>query len=285
MTGARNILLSALLSVLPLAAFADEASNCIPVSTKYEADAAYTAGEKLGFVIHYKFGLINSDIGTAGVTLDTVRVGGRKCFVTRVTGATSKFFDRIFKVREDFSSWFTCDGLQPVRFTRDTHEGGYTAQDDYHYMWDASPSPYIDATIYTTSFGTTKQMQLPLKPCTFDLPALFFYARNIDMSRVKVNVKYPMTFAIDDDIFDVYFIYRGKVTKKVKGLGTIRCMRFGAKLLEGAVFKGDEDLDIYISDDGNRLPVLFGAPIWVGEVEGRMTSYSGLKYPFSAKVK
>lgn len=254
--------------------------NCVPVYAKTEKEVAFVAGEEMSFVMHYHFGIINSDIGTADITLDTLHTGGKKAFHCRVSGRTTRFYDCFFKVREDFNSWFTCDGLVPLRFTRDTYEGKYVARNDYSYIWNAS-EPYIDASIFTSSQGDLIR-KLPLKPCTFDLPALFFYARNIDMTRVKPNVKYPMTFAIDDDIYDVYFIYKGKCTVDVKGLGRVKCLKFAAKLLEGAIFKGDNDLDIYISDDLNRLPVLFGAAIRVGDVEGRMVSCSGLKYPFSA---
>jgi len=257
--------------------------GCVPVFTRNGENAVYMAGEKLDFALHYKFGIINSDIGVANITLDTTTVDGRKVFHTRVYGKTISIYDRFFRVREDFNSYYTFDGLKPVLFTRDTHEGAYVATDTYRYIWD-SEEPYIDAEVFTSTLGEKKLFKLPLKECTFDLPALFFFARNIDMSKVRPNVKYPMTFAIDEEVYDVYFIYRGKTTVKVKGLGKVRCLKFAAKLLEGQVFGSEADLDIYISDDMNRLPVLFGAPIRVGEVEGRLTGYEGLKYPFSSLV-
>lgn len=279
----RSILLAGILATFPIALGAFSGSNCVPVYTTAFSDVAFVPGEDMGFVLHYRFGLINSDIGTARVCLDTLSLRGVKCFHTQVTGQTRKAFDRFFKVRENFNSYFTCDGMMPLRFTRDTYEGGYHAWNEYSYIWDA-PSPYIDAQVFTTSLGTTKALQIPLKGCTFDLPSLFFFARNIDMTRVKPDVKYPMTFAIDDEVYDVYFIYKGRKVKKVKGLGTIRCLEFAAQLLKGEVFRGDHDMTIYISDDLNRLPVLFGAPILVGNVEGRMTDVKGLKYPFSSKI-
>jgi hypothetical protein len=41
---------------------------------------------------------------------------------------------------------------------------------------------------------------------------------------------------------------------------------------------------IWISDDENRVPVYFEAPILVGTASGRMSGCSGLKYPFSALI-
>lgn len=272
-----------LLTLLSATTIAVADSNCVPVFTRYGNEVVYQVGERMDFVLHYHFAFINSDIGTATVTLDTTTLAGEKNFHCRVAGSTTKGFDRIFKVREDFQSWFSYDDLIPRRFTRDTREGSYVARNEFSYMWNDA-EPYIDAQIYSTSIGYEKVVKIPLKPCTFDLPSLFFFARNIDMRRVALNVKYPMTFVIDDDVYDVYFVYRGRCVKEVKGLGTIKCLHFGAKLLEGGVFKGDNELEVYISDDRNRLPVLFGAPIHVGDVEGRMTSVSGLKYPFTAKM-
>lgn len=270
---------------LPLSLMGGTDGNCIPVRNACGDEAAYKAGERLDFILHYTFGMVDSDIGTASITLDTLGpLNGRKAFHCRVAGKTTPLFDHFFKVREDFNSYFSYDGLVPLRFTRDTHEGSYTARNDYSYVWDAD-EPYIDATVFTTYLGEDKHMQIPLKNCTFDLPSLFFFARNIDMSRIRPGVRYPMTFAIDEEVFDVTFTYVGKATPKVYGLGTVKCLKFTADLLKGNVFSGKGELLLYISDDGNRLPVLFSAPLRVGDVEGRMTACSGLKYPFSALVK
>lgn len=258
--------------------------GCIPVRSVAEESLAFGSGEKLKFTMHYEWGAIDSDVGWASVTLDTVRFNGRKAFHCCVSGRTTRLFDLFFKVREEFHSWFETDGLRPLRFTRDTREGRYEARNQYSYMWDGADSAYIAADVYTSSVGQ-KSVRLPLNACTYDLPALFYLARNMDFSKVSPDVKYPMTFAIDDEVYNVYFIWRGREVKKVKGFGTVRTIRFSAKLLSGNVFTGDEDLSVWISDDENRIPVLFEAPILVGTASGRLEECSGLKHPFTSFVK
>ena len=258
-------------------------TSCVPVRTTAEEELAFRAGERMDFILHYKWGSINTDVGNASVTLDSLDFNGEKAFRCSVSGKTNRFFDFFFKVREDFSSWFSRDGLRPLKFTRDTHEGGYEARNTYLYRWDAA-EPYIAADVYTSKMGQ-KSMELPLTPCTYDLPALFFFARNMDIENVEPGKRYPMTFAIDDEIFNVYFILYGRETIKVKGLGTVKTIKFAAKLLAGEVFNGEEDMFIWISDDENRLPVYFEAPLLVGAAAGRMVGYDGLKYPFTSLVK
>ena len=258
-------------------------TSCVPVRTTSEEELAFRSGERMDFILHYKWGSINTDVGTATVTLDSLTFNGQKAFRCTASGRTKKFFDVFFKVRENFSSWFTREGMRPLKFTRDTYEGGYEARNTYLYKWDAA-EPYIAADVYTSKMGQ-KSLQLPLTPCTYDLPALFFFARNMDVENVEPGKRYPMTFAIDEEIYNVYFILHGRETIQVKGLGTVNTIRFAAKLLEGEVFKGEEDMTIWVSDDENRLPVYFEAPLRVGVAAGRMSGYGGLKSPFTSLVK
>lgn len=255
---------------------------CVPVRSVSEESLAFQHGERMEFVLHYQWGTINTDVATATVELDSLTYNGEKAFRCSAYGKTSRMFDLFFKVREDFDSWFTRDGLKPLKFTRDTYEGGYEAKNTYHYIWDAA-EPYIAADVYSSKRGM-KAITLPLTPCTFDLPSLFFFARNMDFDVVEPGRRYPMTFAIDDDVYNVYFILHGRETRKIPGLGTVRTIKFAAKLLEGEVFKGEEDMLIWVSDDENRLPVYFEAPLLVGVASGRLSGYKGLKHPFDALV-
>ena len=256
---------------------------CVPVRSVSEESLAFQHGEKMEFVLHYQWGTINTDVATATVELDSLTYNGEKAFRCSAYGKTSRMFDLFFKVREDFDSWFARDGLKPLKFTRDTYEGGYEARNTYHYIWDAA-EPYIAADVYSSKRGM-KAITLPLTPCTFDLPSLFFFARNMDFDVVEPGRRYPMTFAIDDDVYNVYFILHGRETRKIPGLGTVKTIKFAAKLLEGEVFKGEEDMLIWVSDDENRLPVYFEAPLLVGVASGRLSGYKGLKHPFDALVK
>lgn len=279
------LLLCTCLAALPLRAQEKsdlKGTSCVPVRSVSEDSLAFQHGERMDFVLHYKWGTINTDVATATVTLDSLTYNGQKAFRCSAYGKTSRMFDLFFKVREDFDSWFTRDGLRPLKFTRDTYEGGYEAKNTYHYIWDAA-EPYIAADVYSSKRGM-KAITLPLTPCTFDLPALFFFARNMDFDVVEPGRRYPMTFAIDDDVYNVYFILHGRETKKIPGLGTVKTIKFAAKLLEGEVFKGEEDMTIWVSDDENRLPVCFEAPLLVGVASGRLSGYKGLKHPFDALV-
>ena len=257
--------------------------NCIPVHSIDKDSLAYKPGEHYKYMMHYSWGALNSDVGWATVDLDTLTMNGQKAFHVNVIGHTAGFYDIFFKVRENFQSWFTIDGLKPLKFYRSSLEGKYRARNLYNYIWDAG-EPYIDADVWSTSRGQRNEM-LPLRECLYDLPTLYYVARNMDFSKVEPGQRYPMTFAIDEDICDVYFIMYGREEKKIKGLGTVDCIKFAAKLLAGTVFTGEADMMIWISNDENRIPVYFEAPLLVGTASGRLIEFSGTKYPVEVKNK
>ena len=258
-------------------------ASCIPVKSLKEDRLAFCAGEKLEYTVRYKWKSLNSDVAKATVTLDSTTLNGVPVFHTTVSGRTAKFYDIFFKVREDFQSWFTRDGIVPVKFERDSREGGYYSVNSYDYRWDGE-EPFIAADL-ETSRKSPWSMEIPLDQCTFDLPALFYMARNMNFSKVKPNIKYPMTFVIDDDVQNVYFIWLGREKRYIKGVGTVKTMKFAAKLIAGEVFTGKSDMCIWISEDENRIPVYFEAPIKVGKVSGRITGWEGLRHPFEALIE
>ena len=258
-------------------------TSCIPVRTVSDSDLAFAHGEQATFVLHYEWGMLDSDVGTATVRLDSLAFNGEKAYRCTMHGSTTRMYDLFFKVREDFQSWFTRDGIRPLKFYRHSQEGDYEAKNMYVYDWNAA-EPVIRADLYTSKVGAST-VDIPLTPCTFDLPTLFYYARNMDFDVIEPGKKHPMTFAIDEEVFNVYFILHGRETVRVPGIGTVRAIKFGAKLLEGEVFKGEADMTIWVSDDDNRLPVLFEAPLLVGTAKGRLSSYANLKYPFDSLIK
>jgi hypothetical protein len=120
---------------------------------------------------------------------------------------------------------------------------------------------------------------------TLDIPALFYRVRTMDVDSVAEGVKYPISFAIDDDVYNFYFILVGKEEKKIRGLGTFNTLKFAVKLVAGSVFTGKDDMFIWVTDDENKVPLLFESPIIVGRVQGRLVEYSNLKGPLTSKIK
>ena len=240
-------------------------------------DLPYIDGESLTYVVTYKWAAINTDVGEAVTNLSY----SDGMFHSVITGKTYKFYDIIFKVREHFESKFYDDPVRPHYFYRKTQEGRYRIQNTFHFDRDtniirATVQKYDRVPVDTLLTGTGN---------TLDIPALFYRVRTMDVDSVAEGVKYPISFAIDDDVYNFYFILVGKEEKKIRGLGTFNTLKFAVKLVAGSVFTGKDDMFIWVTDDENKVPLLFESPIIVGRVQGRLVEYSNLKGPLTSKIK
>jgi hypothetical protein len=72
----------------------------------------------------------------------------------------------------------------------------------------------------------------------------------------------------------------GKETIKLRN-GRYRCMRFQPVVQEGRIFKDNDDLNVWVTDDGNRVPVLAQAKVLVGSIKMELSGYKGLVHPIA----
>lgn len=273
---ARAFRIFILLILFPVLSF----GQCLPVVPELKEKHAFAPSEKLIYVLHYKWLGIRTDVGEVDVTLSRGGILDTLGTLRAVAqGKTYKFWDAFFKVRDRYESRFFENDITPFYFERDIYEGGYTIEN--YYYWN-NETHQIDASIIKKS-GVIDTI-LPGNECTFDLLTLFYHARNIDFETIDQGKNYPVSFAIDNDIFNIYFRYIGKETVRVPGLGKFRSMKFAAKVVAGEVFTGEEELFVWVSDDYNRIPLLFQAPIIVGSVYGRLSAWENISYPFESKI-
>lgn len=239
-------------------------------------DLPYVDGESLTYVVKYKWGSVDTDVGEAVTSL----TWSDSLFHSVITGKTYRFYDMIFRVREHFESKFRVDPFRPHWFYRNTQEGKYRIKNTFSFNEDNT----IDAEIQKYD-RTPKDTLLQGTGHTFDIPALFYKVRCVDFDSIQVGVKNPISFVIDDDVYNFYYIYLGKEVKKIKGLGTFRTLKFAVRLVAGSVFTGKDDMHIWVTDDENLVPLLIESPIIVGKVQGRLIGWKNLKGPMTSKIK
>ena len=270
-------ILTALLFGLSLSAFA-QGSKCLP--SRADGVDPWVSGEKIVFNISYNWHAVQTDVAKGTLTMKQESLNGESVWHTSMGMQTAPFFDVFFKIREKFDSWFALKGVEPRKFYRDTREGDYHAINDYVYDRKAG---VIHANLeYWDKDKET--LDIPYGDCTYDVTALFYFARRMDFQNMKAGSAQRISIAIDKDIFQVRLTYRGKENKYVRGIGTIAAHKVGISLNKGNVFEGNEDAILWFSDDDNRIPVAFMAPLKVGAMNGRLASYSGLAHDFTALI-
>ena len=244
-------------------------------------NTAFKNDEKLDYEIVYSWGIIWIPAGKITFTLKDGSFNGQPIYQIDATGSSYKGYDWFFKVRDYFRAYVDTATLKPIWALRNTSEGSYTAYENYNFD-DKSNKVYM---AIKTSKKPYHLDTLEMKGCIYDILTAAYHARNIDYSTLKPNEKFPLWTLIDGKVYPIYIRYIGKEVITGANKQKYSCIKLSSKMIEGTVFNANEELQIWITDDKNRIPILCEAKIIVGSVKALFLSAENLKNPFTSKLK
>ncbi len=234
-------------------------------------NTAFSPGEKITLKVYYSVIGLYVDAGTATFTTSLENYNGTPVYHSVGEGWSNSAYDWIFKVRDRYESYYDTATFKPYRFIRNIEEGHYKKHENASFN-------YENKTIVTN----TKVIQS--QECVQDVISAVFYARNIDFDKYKVNDKIYLTLYLDDELHPMYVRYMGRETIKTR-YGKFKAIKFKPLLIKGTMFEGGEKMTVWVSDDGNRLPLRIESEIVVGSVKVDMMGYRNLRYPLTSMVK
>ncbi len=234
---------------------------------KSTKDPVFQAGEQLKYRLRY--GIFTAAEANIRVEETDIKFDNRPVFHLVAEGRTAGAFNVLYKVRNRYDSYIDKIDLAPYLYTEDIHEASYKRTDKARF--------YQDEKKVVANKGTFKG-----DGQTFDVLSAYYFARSIDISQLKQGDKFEMDYFLGDGISKMKIQYVGK--EKVKtSLGSFNCLKFSPSIQPGRVFRKNSKLYLWITDDGNRIPVKAQVEILVGSVTMELISVSGLKFPLLAK--
>jgi hypothetical protein len=241
---------------------------------------AFQPGEKLYYDAYYNWGFIWIHAGDILFSVNSKIYQSKEVYSFDAIGNSRKSYDWMYKVRDRFQSYVSIDSFQPFWFERNTSEGGYKAYEQYTFT--SSGKKIFSAT--ETSKRPYAKDTINCRQCTFDVLSAVYFCRGINFEKYKIDEKIPVNVVIDNSIYSLYLRYKGKETIKTRENKYYKCIKFSALLVEGTIFKGGEDMFIWVTDDGNRVPVLVEAKILIGSVKAYLVKSEGLRNQQTALV-
>ncbi|MDD2292731.1 MAG: DUF3108 domain-containing protein [Bacteroidales bacterium] len=263
----------------------------------------FQSGEDMEIIIHYKWG-VKADIAAIQFTFREIQETGKEPYFHLVaTASTYPFWDSVFKVRDVYESKFSVKDLGPIYFHRDVNEGKYWAKNWYSWSDDQMSLRTVVDKKGRVRRDTTFNEGVVIR----DVVNLFYSVRTLDFEKLQAGEKVYFTVAIDRNVVDLMIRMVGKEQKNIQELGTFNTVKlavgvkarnldhskdeksqfdFGAAVedpKEMSVFYG-EKIYMWFSDDQNRLPLYFSAPVTIGSINGRVSKITGVKYPITSLI-
>jgi len=235
---------------------------------------AFKTGEYFKFRIHY--GVVNAGYATLEVK-DAVK-NNKKVHHVVGNGYTSGMTKFFFKVTDLYESYFDKETGQPYQYVRKIDEGGYTKNQEGFFN-------QANNTVLVKDYKNKKQKTISVTENVQDIMSVFYYLRNhprVDKLKVGESISVDMFF--DDEVtkFKLKFIGREDIVTK---FGTVSTMIFRPYVQAGRVFKEEESLTVWISDDANKVPLRIKASLAVGSLKADLEEYRGLAHAFRIKSK
>ena len=234
---------------------------------------AFQSGEKLTFRGYYNWGFLWVAAGEVKLEVKNESYGDKPAYKIEALGRSLKAFDWFFKLRDTISCYVDTTSLKPFYFDRKTNEGDYKARHEYWFDYEKDQI-----------YSKIRKRQKPIKKDTLenknissDIVSVAYYTRNLDFSKYKKKEKIPLRMLIDNEVHNLYIRYKGIENVKLKSGEIYECLKFSPMLVKGHLFKGGEDMTIWVSNDRNRVPIMVEAKVLIGSVKGLLNSYEGLR--------
>ena len=236
-------------------------------------DPAFGSGEWFKFRIHY--GFVNA--GYATLEVKDANINNEKVYHLIGRGYTTGLSRFFFKVEDLYESYIDRDTFVPYQFVRKIDEGGYTKNQEGFVNVATNRIVVKDY-----KHKTEKTFTIPKN--TQDILSAFYYLRNspvIDKIKPGESIAIDMFFDDETTKFKLKFIGRDDIKTK---FGTVATMIFKPLVQSGRVFKEQESVTVWISDDENRIPLRIQASLAVGSIKADLDAFKGLKNPFKLKL-
>ncbi len=240
-------------------------------SSLYAQEACYPFqdGEEIVYIVYYNWGIVWVPAGEVKFSV-TER---DSTIYFDVIGKSFSSYDNIFKVRDFYSSEVDSKTFLPRTFKRDVEEGKYIRFDSISF--DQKAGKVVEY------FGKTREyarkFEFELEGAVHDMVSIIYQVRSIPIQTMQVEEKIPVSFFFDKELFSVNIKYRGRQTTKIKDIGKVNAFLLQPELIDSYVFSDGDLMDIWVSADNNRIPLMIESPISVGSVKAVLRSAKGLK--------
>lgn len=235
-----------------------------------EPKPAFESGEWLKFRMHYLF--LNASYATLHVK--NAKIENKDVYHVVGHGETTGFASVFFKVDDNYESYFDKLDGKPYRFVRKIDEGGYTKDIEINFDHDKDKAVLNDK-------KNKKKLNFEIQDGIHDLISAFYFLRNNYAAKDLVKGEsIGMKLLYDDDgVFNFKLKYLGTEILRTK-YGKVECHKFRPLVQSGRVFKEEESLALWVSNDDNKIPIRIKADLAVGSIKADLDGYNGLKHQF-----
>ncbi len=225
----------------------------------------FDTGERVEYRIHY--GIINAAEARVDIARNLSKINGRPCYRINVFGRTTGAFDVFTKVRDTWRSFVDTTTLEPHQFYRNIRENNYRKEETTYFDKRNNKAK-------TQTKDTTRVFSVPYN--VHDIISGYYYLRTIDFNQRNEGDIIEVPVFLSDEVIKMRVKYAGKDVVKTK-FGRIKVFKLHPLMPNNKLFKGENSIRIWVSDDDNKVPIKIEVDLFIGALAMDIKHYSGLQ--------
>lgn len=240
-------------------------------------------GERITYQLYYNLGFIWVNAGTVDFRIKKTIWNQRPVWQFSLIGKTDPSFDGLFSVRDTMISYVDSSTMIPYKAYKYTHEDAWHGIDVFSF------NPNSVGYKVTTQLMRKGEWKPSLVDETteygFDILTSIYRLRCMNgLDSFKIGRKMEVPIRLDDGEYKVYISYMGRERVKLHKTGSFEAHALSLSLVAGKVFKRGDVLKMWISTDGNNIPLLIESPIRVGKVKAVFKEAKNTRYPVAKSL-
>ncbi len=235
-------------------------------STKFRP---FAVDEELHYKIHFGW-------FTIGKGWVRVKNGQQDTYKVEAEGRTVGLLGIFANLEDEFSAWIDSESLQPIEAERRIKDGRYWRHQRNKFQQDSS-SVHIDIKDFKDpSKNINRTIEIP--DSTLDILSSYLYLRSVDWSEKALQDSVMIGTFYGKKIYDFGVEYAGKERIKYRS-NRIMTHKLYVLFPNSTVFPEDRPVTVWVTADGNQLPIKISARLGIGKATVELEEYKNLKYP------
>ena len=215
----------------------------------------FNGGEKLSFWVGFSSlltGKISAGDAQIEIATKVNSANNQKVYQVLGKGATSGFVELFYVINYKYESFIDHDNFTPMKLTVNKFENDKKKEDVVYF----NQNDHV---------AKSKSKKTTIPANVQDLLSAFYYIRMQDFSNLKKGDFLQVPVFLDDTVINSKIIFDGRESVETKK-GKFKCLAFKPMMMKGNIFKQAFPATVWLTDDGDRLPVLFELKLTVGKM-------------------
>jgi hypothetical protein len=223
---------------------------------------AFGTGEKITYRVHY--GFVTAGVAELQIDRRVHNINERPCYKIDVKGRTTGLADKLYGVKNTWGSYMDTAAVVPHQSYRYIREGNYRKNEIVNFKQLNRKA--VVSTLSKNGREVEKNEVFEVPVYVQDLVSGYYYMRTLDFSKIKQGDVIRVDAFFDKEVYDFKVRFIGRETIKTD-LGKLNALVVSPLLPENSLFKGENAVKMWLSDDQHKIPLKIKADMFIGAIE------------------